>query len=236
MAGTESNTVKTVRATTEVSAALFSSSGSRKGEVKLNPEIFGIVPNLAVLHQVVTAQLAGARAGTHKTKTRAEVRGGGIKPWRQKGTGRARAGSIRAPQWRGGGVAHGPEPRDYSQRTPKKMRRLALISALSARASEQAVLVVESFDWTAPKTREAVALLSAIGAQGKTLLVLNNLDEVAGVAFRNLPHVVISEPGHLTAYDVLWAKQVVFTSQTVGSVGGGHAYDVSKSDFVKEGE
>jgi large subunit ribosomal protein L4 len=221
----------------EVTAPLFSSDGLRLGEVKLDPEIFGIEPNLAVLHQVVTAQLAGARAGTHKTKKRSEVRGGGAKPWRQKGTGRARAGSIRAPQWRGGGVAHGPEPRDYSQRTPKKMRRLALLSALSARAAENAVMVVEAFDWTAPKTRDAVALLAAVGAGGKTLLVLTSLDEVAGVAFRNLPQIVISEPGHLTAYDVLWARNVIFTTQTVGSAGGGgHAYDVSKSDFVREGE
>jgi large subunit ribosomal protein L4 len=221
----------------EVTAPLFNSDGLRLGEVKLDPEIFGIEPNLAVLHQVVTAQLAGARAGTHKTKKRSEVRGGGAKPWRQKGTGRARAGSIRAPQWRGGGVAHGPEPRDYSQRTPKKMRRLALLSALSARAAENAVMVVEAFDWTAPKTRDAVALLAAVGAGGKTLLVLTSLDEVAGVAFRNLPQIVISEPGHLTAYDVLWARNVIFTTQTVGSAGGGgHAYDVSKSDFVREGE
>jgi large subunit ribosomal protein L4 len=219
----------------EVTAPLFSSDGLRLGEVKLDPEIFGIEPNLAVLHQVVTAQLAGARAGTHKTKKRSEVRGGGAKPWRQKGTGRARAGSIRAPQWRGGGVAHGPEPRDYSQRTPKKMRRLALLSALSARAAENAVMVVEPFDWTAPKTRDAVALLAAVGAKFKTLLVLNSLDEVAAVSFRNLPQVVISEPGHLTAYDVLWARNIIFTTQTVGSAGGGgHAYDVSKSDFVRE--
>lgn len=225
---------KAEKAPSEVIAPLFSSDGARLGEVKLNPEIFGIEPNLAVLHQVVTAQLAGARAGTHKTKKRSEVRGGGAKPWRQKGTGRARAGSIRAPNWRGGGVAHGPEPRDYSQRTPKKMRRLALHSALSARASEEAVLVVETFDWTAPKTKDAVALLAAVGAGGKTLLVLNSVDEIAGVAFRNLPQVVISEPGHLTAYDVLWARHVIFSSQTVNSVAGGHAYDVSKSDFVRE--
>jgi large subunit ribosomal protein L4 len=222
--------------TSEVKAALFGSDGSARGEVTLDPEVFGIEPNLAVLHQVVTAQLAGARAGTHKTKKRSEVRGGGAKPWRQKGTGRARAGSIRAPNWRGGGVAHGPEPRDYSQRTPKKMRRLALHSALSARASEAAVLVVDAFDWTSPKTKDAAALLAAVGATGKTLVVLNNMDEIAGVAFRNLPQVVIAEPGQLTAYDVLWARHVIFTSQTVGGVGGGHAYDVSKSDFVREGE
>jgi large subunit ribosomal protein L4 len=116
------------------------------------------------------------------------------------------------------------------------MRRLGLLSALSARAAENAVLVVEPFDWTEPKTRNAVALLAAVGAPGKTLLVLNSLDEVAGVAFRNLPQVVISEPGHLTAYDVLWARNLIFTTQTVVAAGGGHAYDVSKSDFVREGE
>ena len=222
--------------TSELKVALFGADGSRLGEAKLDPAVFGIEPNLAVLHQVVTAQLAGARAGTHKTKKRSEVRGGGVKPWRQKGTGRARQGSIRAPQWRGGGVAHGPEPRDYSQRTPKKMRRLALYSALLARASEGAILVIDGFDWTAPRTREAAALLAAIGAPGKTLLVLHSVADVPGIAFRNLPQVVISEPGHLTAYDVLWAAHIIFTTQTLGAIGGGHAYDVSKSDFVREDE
>jgi large subunit ribosomal protein L4 len=129
----------------DVKAPLYSSDGTSLGDIDLDPEVFGIEPNRAVLHQVITAQLAGARAGTHKTKTRAEVRGGGAKPWRQKGTGRARHGSIRSPIWRGGGVAHGPEPRDYSQRTPKKMKRLALRSALSARASEGSVMVIDSF-------------------------------------------------------------------------------------------
>ena len=121
------------------------------GNVELPDEIFGIEPNVAVMHQVVTAQLAAKRAGTHSTKTRAEVRGGGAKPWRQKGTGRARQGSIRAPQWRGGGVAHGPHPRDYSQRTPKKMIRLAVRSALSDRASEGKVIVVDDWGITEPK-------------------------------------------------------------------------------------
>jgi large subunit ribosomal protein L4 len=219
---------------TAVKAALFSSDGTRNGEVELNPEVFGIEPNLAVLHQVVNAQLAGARAGTHKTKTRAEVRGGGRKPWRQKGTGRARQGSIRSPQWRGGGVAHGPEPRDYSQRTPRKMKRLALRSALSARAAEEAIKVIDSFEWSVPRTSDAAALLTALGIDGKALIVLTTLDDTAGLAFRNLPQVVIAEPGHITAYDVMWATQVLFTSQTVNAVGGAGAYDISRSDFVKE--
>lgn len=220
----------------EVKAAIFSSDGTSKGEVTLNPEVFGIEPNLAVLHQVVNAQLAGARAGTHKVKTRAEVRGGGRKPWRQKGTGRARHGSIRSPLWRGGGVAHGPEPRDYSQRTPRKMKRLALRSALSARAAENSIKVVDTFDWSSPRTKDAVSLLSALGIDGKALIVLNRMNETAGLAFRNLPQVVIAEPSHLTAYDVVWASHLVFTSQTVNAVGGGGAYDISKSDFVREGE
>ena len=141
-------------------AELYTADGKQAGEVELNPEIFGIEPNTAVMHQVVSAQLAAARAGTHSTKTRAQVRGGGTKPWRQKGLGRARHGSIRSPQWIGGGVAHGPKPRDYSQRTPKKMKRLALRSALSARAADGRIKVVEDFDvWTEPKTKNAVSLL-----------------------------------------------------------------------------
>jgi large subunit ribosomal protein L4 len=217
-------------------APLFSADGTAKGDVKLDAEIFGIEPNLAVLHQVITAQLAGARSGTASTKTRGEVRGGGRKPWRQKGLGRARQGSIRAPHWVGGGVAHGPKPRDYSQRTPKKMKRLALRSALSARASEEAVKVIDDFDWAAPKTKQAVSLLAAIGAGRKTLVVLSQLDGVAGRSFRNLPDVILAEPGHLTPYDVLWADQVVFTTHTVGSVGRSSSYEVSETDFVKEGE
>jgi large subunit ribosomal protein L4 len=191
---------------------------------------------MAVLHQVVTAQLAAKRAGTASTKTRAEVRGGGAKPWRQKGLGRARHGSIRSPIWVGGGIAHGPKPRDYSQRTPKKMKRLALRSALSARASEGAVMVVDSIDWSEPKTRQAKALLEAMGADTKTLVVLNRADTVASKSFRNLVNVQLVDPGHVTAYDVLASDRVVFTSHTVGSVGtsrGGYA--VSDDDFVREG-
>jgi large subunit ribosomal protein L4 len=218
----------------EVKAQFFAADGSTKGHFDLDAEIFGIEPNMAVLHQVITAQLAARRRGSASTKTRAEVRGGGRKPWRQKGLGRARQGSIRAPHWVGGGVAHGPKPRDYTQRTPKKMKRLALKSALSARASEDAVLVVEDIDWSAPKTKQAVSLLAAMNAGGKTLVVLTSLDGVAGRSFRNLPEVRLSEPGHITPYDVLWSDQVVFTSHTVGSVGKSSTYDVSDEDFVKD--
>jgi large subunit ribosomal protein L4 len=217
-------------------APAFSATGSATGEVDLNSEVFGIEPNQALMHQVVTAQLAGARAGTHKTKSRAEVRGGGAKPWRQKGTGRARHGSIRSPIWRGGGVAHGPTPRDYSQRTPKKMKRLALYSALSVRAAESAIRVIDAFDWESPRTKEALGLLDAVEAGGKTLVVLGRNDEVARRAFRNLPRVWITSPEQLGAYDVLWASQVIFTRQTLDIVNGGGAYDVSKGDFVRESE
>lgn len=218
----------------DVKAPLYKADGSANGDIKLDAEVFGIEPNLDVLHQVVTAQLAAARAGTASTKTRGEVRGGGRKPWRQKGLGRARHGSIRSPMWVGGGVAHGPKPRDYSQRTPKKMKRLALRSALSARASEEAVRVVADIDWATPKTKQAVALLESMDAAGKTLLVLSQLDGVAGKSFRNLPEVRLVDPGHLTPYDVLWSDQVVFTTHTVGSVGRGSTYEVSATDFVKD--
>lgn len=220
----------------DVTAPMFKSDGTRAGEMKLDPEVFGIEPNLDVLHQVVTAQLAAARAGTASTKTRGEVRGGGRKPWRQKGLGRARHGSIRSPQWTGGGVAHGPKPRDFAERTPKKMKRLALRSALSARAGESAVLIVDDIDWATPKTKQALSLLAAMETTGKTLLVVGQLDGVAGRSFRNLPEVRLTEPSHLTAYDVLWSDQVVFTSHTVGSVGRSSNYEVSDTDFVKENE
>jgi large subunit ribosomal protein L4 len=188
-------------------------------KAELADEIFGIEPNVAVMHQVVTAQLAARRAGTQSTKTRSEVRGGGAKPWRQKGTGRARQGSIRSPQWRGGGVALGPKPRSYSQRTPKKMIKLALRSALSDRAAEDKVVVVDEWGFDAPTTKGAVAALDAIGVEGKVLIVLGPNDEVAWKSFRNLPHVHLLEVGELNAYDVLCNDWVVFTTETLPTVG-----------------
>lgn len=218
----------------DLKAPLFNADGANIGEVSLDATVFGLEPNIPVMHQVVTAQMAGARSGTASTKTRAEVRGGGRKPWRQKGLGRARHGSIRAPQWTGGGVAFGPKPRDYSQRTPKKMKKLALRSALSARAGEGGIKVVETLDWTEPKTKTAVHLLRAIEADGKVLIVVGLTDKVAERSFRNLPQVVILHPGQLNAYDVLWAETVLFTTDTLGSVTGAGSYDVSDRDFVME--
>lgn len=215
------------------SAKVFTSAGAAAGEVTLDPAVFGVEPNVAVMHQVVTAQLAAARSGTARTKTRAEVRGGGAKPWRQKGLGRARHGSIRSPQWRGGGVVFGPVPRDYSQRTPKKMRRLALRSALSARAADGQVAVIDGFDWSEPKTKQAVALLEAAGIDGKALFVLARSDVNAARSLRNLPQIRVITVDQLNTYDVLWSDTVVFTSDTLAAVGS-TSYDVADDDFVRE--
>lgn len=217
-------------------AQAYSSVGEHTGQKALDPDIFGIEPNLAVLHQVVTAQRAAARSGTANTKTRAEVRGGGRKPWRQKGLGRARHGSIRSPQWRGGGVVFGPKPRSYAQRTPKKMKRLALLSALSSRAADGKIKIVESFDWDAPKTKTAVELLSAIGADRKALVVIGSGDGIVVRSMRNLQKVRTLDVGQLNTYDVLWADTIVFTDATVGMVGGRTSYDPTESDFVREDE
>lgn len=197
-------------------AELYSADGTRTGEVDLNPDIFGIEPNEDVMHQVVTAQLAAARAGTHSTKTRSEVRGGGRKPWRQKGLGRARHGSIRSPQWAGGGVAHGPKPRDYSQRTPKKMKRLALRSALSVRAAGRQIKVVEDFGaWDEPKTKNATALLEAMSASGKILLLAEDHERTAIKSFRNIEGVIASNLGQANTYDVLWAETIIMSRGTL---------------------
>ncbi len=200
----------------ELKADLYSADGTKTGTVDLNADIFGIEPNTAVMHQVVTAQLAARRAGTHSTKTRSEVRGGGRKPWRQKGLGRARHGSIRSPQWAGGGVAHGPKPRDYSQRTPKKMKRLALRSALSARAADGKIKVVETFDvWEKPKTKNAVSLLESMDISGKVLLLAEDHEKTAIKSFRNIDGVIASSVGQANTYDVLWADTIVMSQGTL---------------------
>jgi large subunit ribosomal protein L4 len=198
--------------------------GGAGANVELPDEIFGIEPNVAVMHQVVTAQLAAKRAGTHSTKTRAEVRGGGAKPWRQKGTGRARQGSIRAPQWRGGGVAHGPHPRDYSQRTPKKMIRLAVRSALSDRASEGKLIVVDNWGITEPSTKSGVRLLESLGLREKgrraprVLLVLFRNEDAVWKSLRNLgERVQVLLPEELNTYDVLLNDWIVFSQAALES-------------------
>ena len=199
----------------DLSAPLYDSAGTEKGAVELDAGLFGVEPNRAVMHQVTVAYLAERRSGTAKVKSRSEVRGGGRKPWRQKGLGRSRHGSIRSPLWVGGGSAHGPRPRSYAQRTPKKMRGLALRSALSCRAAEGAVKVVEDFEWDAPRTRRAAELLSAIGANGKALVVLTGGQGTAEASFRNLPQVILGRAGRLNAYDVLWSDTVVFSGSAL---------------------
>jgi len=197
------------------------SSGQTQGSVDLDAAVFEVTPNMAVMHQVVVAQLAAARSGTQATQTRAEVSGGGRKPWRQKGSGRARQGSTRAPHWRGGGVALGPKPRSYRQRTPKKMVQLALRSALSDRAAENRVMVVDAWEFTTPRTREAKAALGALGLTGKVLVVLGPDDDVAAKSFRNLPEVQLLKASELNAYDILCNDWVVFTRSTLPTSPGG---------------
>jgi large subunit ribosomal protein L4 len=192
-------------------------SGAVLGTVELDPELFGIVPNTDVLHQVITAQLAAKRSGTQSTKTRAEVRGGGAKPFRQKGTGRARQGSSRSPNQVGGGVALGPKPRSYAQSTPKKMIRLALRSALSDRAGEDRIVLIDKFTWESPKTKDAIEAFKALGIEGQVLVVLGDEDFDAALSFRNLPHVTLVAKGELNAYDIIKSDWVLFTDETLPS-------------------
>ena len=191
-----------------------SATGTKAGTVELDDAMFGVEPNVAVMHQVVTAQLAARRRGTQSTKTRAEVRGGGAKPWKQKGTGRARAGSNRQPNWVGGGVSHAPKPRSYAQRTPKKMIRLALKGALSDRLASERVLVID-WDLDAPSTKAAVDILKANGAEGRVLAVLRAEDEAVWKSLRNLDNVHICDIDELNAYDVLVSDWLLFTPDTL---------------------
>ncbi|MEV0639332.1 50S ribosomal protein L4 [Streptomyces sp. NPDC050619] len=192
---------------------ILSPAGDKAGSVELPAEIFDVEKiSIPLIHQVVVAQLAAARQGTHKTKTRGEVRGGGKKPYRQKGTGRARQGSTRAPQFAGGGVVHGPVPRDYSQRTPKKMKAAALRHALTDRARHNRIHVVSGLiEGESPSTKAAKSLFGKISERKNLLLVIDRADEAAWLSARNLPQVHILEPGQLNTYDVLVSDDVVFT-------------------------
>jgi len=187
--------------------------GATAGTAELPAEIFDAPANIPLMHQVVVAQLAAARQGTHSTKTRGEVSGGGTKPYRQKGTGRARQGSIRAPQFTGGGIVHGPQPRDYSQRTPKKMKAAALRGALSDRARDGRVHVISALvTGDAPSTKTARTVLEALAGQSTELLVvITRADEVSRRSLRNLPWVHVLTFDQLNTYDVLSNDEVVFT-------------------------
>jgi large subunit ribosomal protein L4 len=197
------------------SIKVTSAAGKASGNVEVDDNLFAVQPNVPVMHQVVTAQLAARRAGTQSTKTRAEVAGGGAKPWRQKGTGRARQGSIRSPQWRGGGVAHGPKPRSYKQRTPKKMIRLALAGALSDRLNDDRVKVIDGWGLDAPSTKSAVKVLSDLGVSGRVLVVLTRDDEPTWKSLRNLQDIHVLATGELNAYDILVSDWVVFTEASL---------------------
>ncbi|MGP3950326.1 50S ribosomal protein L4 [Streptomyces sp. 7N604] len=210
---------------------ILSPAGDKAGSVELPAEIFDAQVSVPLIHQVVVAQLAAARQGTHKTKTRGEVRGGGKKPYRQKGTGRARQGSTRAPQFAGGGVVHGPVPRDYSQRTPKKMKAAALRGALSDRARHNRIHVVSGVVEGEISTKAAKTLFGRISERRNLLLVAERTDEAAWLSARNLPQVHILEPGQLNTYDVLVSDDVVFTKAAFESfVAGPKAAQLEGSD------
>jgi large subunit ribosomal protein L4 len=199
-------------------------AGETSGSVTLPGELFDANANVSLMHQVVIAQLAAARQGTHATKTRAMVSGGGVKPYRQKGTGRARQGSIRAPQFTGGGVVHGPQPRDYTQKTPKKMKAAALRGALSDRAREGRVHVVSAFvDGDAPKTKAALATLTSVTQAKRVLVVLDRDDVLNWVSLRNAPQVHLIEAGQLNTYDVLVSDEVIFTETALAEYIAGPA-------------
>ena len=196
---------------------VLDASGKVVGSVDLDERVFGIEPNMAVMHQVVNAQRAAARVGSASTKTRAQVRGGGAKPWRQKGTGRARQGSIRSPQWVGGGVVFGPHPRSFAQRTPKRMVSLALRSALSDRARAGALSVLDEFSFDEPSTKAAQNVIDALGIKGRPLIVISDWDDddIAVRSFRNLPDLHILPADQLNTYDVLRNDCVLFTSASL---------------------
>ena len=194
------------------SVDIMTPEGKASGKIELPAEVFDVPVNIPLIHQVVVAQLAAARQGTHSTKTRAEVSGGGRKPYKQKGTGRARQGSIRAPQFAGGGISHGPQPRSYEQRTPKKMKSAALRGALSDRAREGRIHIVsELVSGDLPSTKGATATLKALNIEGQILIVLTREEAVAWLSLRNLGDVAIVAPDQLNTYDVLISDHLVFT-------------------------
>ncbi|MBP1907438.1 50S ribosomal protein L4 [Paenibacillus turicensis] len=198
--------------------ALFNVSGSQVGEVELNDAVFGIEPNTHVLHDAVLLQRASLRAGTHKVKGRSEVRGGGRKPWKQKGTGRARQGSIRSPQWVGGGTVFGPTPRSYSFKLPKKVRRLAIKSALSAKVIDQDIIVLDALTLNAPKTKEFAAVLNNLKADRKALIVASSYDDNIALSARNIPGVTFVAAEGINVLDVLSHDKLIITKEAVQKV------------------
>ncbi|GGI18161.1 50S ribosomal protein L4 [Gottfriedia solisilvae] len=197
---------------------MFNQTGAQVGEIELADAVFGIAPNEHVLFDAVMMQRASLRQGTHKVKTRSEVRGGGRKPWRQKGTGRARQGSIRSPQWRGGGIVFGPTPRSYSYKLPKKVRRLAIKSALSTKVLEQSMLVLEDLALNAPKTKDMVAVLQGLSVQKKVLIVTADLNENVALSARNIPGISVIAANEVNVIDVLHHDTLIMTKAAVEKV------------------
>jgi len=187
------------------------STGKKVDSTEVADAVFGIEPNAAVMHQVVRSQMAGRRSGTHSTKGRSDVRGGGRKPWRQKGTGRARQGTIRAPQWKGGGVVFGPQPRSHGFKVPKKVVKLALRSALSSKQAEGSLFCVNSFDFESPSTKQAVEILKNLGLDGRVTVVVANDDENSLLSFRNLPKTCVITASEANTYDIVNNSAVLFT-------------------------
>ena len=189
--------------------------GKKASTAELADSVFGIEPNVPVMHQVVRMQRASWRAGTHNTKTRGQVRGGGKKPWRQKGTGRARQGTIRAPHWRGGGVVFGPHPRDYSFKVNKKEIKLAIRSALSAKLADGQLIVVDKFDFEQPRTKDAVAVLKALEVEGRCTIVVTDDNVNAFLSFRNIPTVDVVPSGSENVYELLDNKFLIFEEEAL---------------------
>jgi len=198
--------------------ALYNVSGSQVGEVELNEAVFGIEPNTHVLHSAVLLQRASLRRGTHKVKGRSEVRGGGRKPWKQKGTGRARQGSIRSPQWKGGGVVFGPTPRSYTFKLPKKVRRLAIKSALSSKVIDNAIIVLDQLTLNTPKTKEFANILSNLKIGRKALIVAPSYDDNVALSARNIPGVKFVAADGINVLDVMSYDQLIITKEAVQKV------------------
>lgn len=195
--------------------ALYNQAGANVGEVELADAVFGIEPNNSVLFDAIVMQRASLRQGTAKVKGRSEVAGGGRKPWRQKGTGRARQGSIRSPQWRGGGIVFGPTPRSYSYKLPKKVRRLAIKSALSSKVLENELLVLEGLTFDAPKTKEMTSVLKGLEINRKALIVTADADENVALSARNIPGVTVVTVTGVNVLDVVNHDKVIFTKDAV---------------------
>lgn len=198
--------------------AVYNISGAQVGEIELADSVFGIEPNKSVLHEAVVMQLASLRQGTHKVKGRSEVRGGGRKPWKQKGTGRARQGSIRAPQWVGGGTVFGPTPRSYAYKLPKKVRRLAIKSALSSKVLDNQIIVLDELNMNAPKTKEFQAILNNLKVDRKALVVVPEYNDNVALSARNIPTVKLLAADGVNVYDVLNHQKLIITKDAVSKV------------------